>query len=142
MQRIHIELPERYHFTATIPVRVGDLNYGNHLGNDAVLALAHEARMQFLRHHGWSETDLAGAALIMSDAAIVYKSEGFYGDRIEVHVAVQHLSRAGFDLVYRMVNGTTGKDLAHVKTGMLCFDYAIRKVRSLPDSFRQQFENH
>jgi acyl-CoA thioester hydrolase len=141
MQRIHIELPEQFHFTTTIPVRVGDLNYGNHLGNDAVLALVHEARMQFLHHHGWSETDLAGVALIMADAGIVYKSEGFYGDPIEVHIAVANLSRAGFDLVYRMVNGTTGKDLALVKTGMLCFDYATRKVRSLPDAFRQQFEN-
>lgn len=115
------------------------MNYGNHLSNDRVLTLAHEARIRFLAHFGWSEFDIGGTSIIMTDAAVVYKSEGFRGNTIQVQVSVADIGNSGFDLYYRMVNLTTGKDLAHVKTGILCFDYDTRKVRRLPDVFANQF---
>ena len=46
MARIKLTLPERFPFTTTIPIRITDLNYGGHVGNDTVLALLHEARVQ------------------------------------------------------------------------------------------------
>lgn len=46
MARVHVQIPAHTHFEATVPVRVTDLNYGNHLGNDALLSIMHEARMQ------------------------------------------------------------------------------------------------
>ena len=37
MARVEIELPESFPSAVELEVRVSDLNYGNHLGNDAVL---------------------------------------------------------------------------------------------------------
>lgn len=125
-----------------IPIRISDLNYGNHLGNDAVLSLAHEARVQFLAKYGLSELEVGGAGLIMSDAAIVYKSEGHYGEIVCIEIFVTDVGRHSFDLLYRMtVDRNGGKaDLAHVKTGMVCFDYTCRKVASIPQGLQDVFE--
>jgi len=136
MARIKIDLPERSLFSTELAIRITDINYGGHLGNAAVLGLVHEARVQFLRHYGFAETDIGGAALIMSDAAVVYRSEGFYGDTVSVEVAAAEFTRTGFDLFFLLKNQSSGQELARVKTGMVAFDYAARKVCAVPEQFR------
>ncbi len=44
MPRVELELPERFQFVTEIPLRITDINYGGHLGNDALLSLLHEAQ--------------------------------------------------------------------------------------------------
>ena len=139
MARVKIDLPEKFWFTATIPVRITDLNYGNHLGNDALLSIIHEARMQFLQSFGFSELDFAGASMIMADVAISYKGEGFYGDVLSVEMAATDLNKYGFDIVYK-ISTQTGKAIAEAKTGMLCFDYKARKLMPLPAEVKADFE--
>ena len=77
--RVQLQLPETFSFQTEIPVRITDINYGNHLGNDAILSMMHEARVQFLQSLGYTELDVEGAGMIMADTAIIYKGEGFYG---------------------------------------------------------------
>ena len=84
MGRIKIEIPDNFFFTTQIPVRISDINYGNHLGNDAVLSLVHEARVRFLKEFGYTELDIEGAGIMMADVAIVYKSQGYYGDILSI----------------------------------------------------------
>ena len=135
MAKIKLELPSTFPFSTTIPIRITDINYGNHLGNDAVLSIIHEARMQFLQHHNLSELSFSGASLIMSDVAIEFKNEGFYGDVITVQVTASDFSRVGFDLFYRLTKQADEKEtvIAVAKTGMICFDYNARKVVAVPE---------
>ncbi|WP_242926455.1 acyl-CoA thioesterase [Pontibacter vulgaris] len=139
MARVQVYIPAHSHFTATIPVRITDLNYGNHLGNDALLAILHEARMQLLQNFGYSELDLGGASLIMADVAIVYKGEGFYGDVLSINMAFDDINKYGFDITYHVLN-QNGKEVARAKTGMLCFNYKERKLMSLPDEVKAKIE--
>ncbi|MBC6490064.1 acyl-CoA thioesterase [Flavihumibacter stibioxidans] len=134
MARIRLDIPADFNFTTRIPVRITDLNYGGHVGNDTILTLIHEARMQFLQQAGYSELDLAGAALIMGDVAIEFKHEMFYGDHLEVSVAAGDFSRVGFDLYYKLekVTGDRRVLIAQAKTGMVCFNYQLRKVVAIP----------
>ena len=45
MGRVKIKFPaENPLFITTIHVRIGDINYGGHVGNDAILSIIHEAR--------------------------------------------------------------------------------------------------
>lgn len=143
MARITIELPSSFPFAATIPIRITDLNYGGHVGNDTILSIIHEARLQFLKNYGYSETDLGGVGMIMGDVSIVFKNELFYGDEVRVHVAVSDLSRASFDLVYKMEKTKEGKnvDVAHARTGMVCFDYNRRKVVAVPEEVKGKWGN-
>ena len=136
MARIKLSLPENFSFFVQLPVRITDINYGNHLGNDAVLGLLHEARMQFLKKAGYSELDLAGVGLIMTDVAIEFKAEAFYGDILTAYVAAGDFSKVGFDLYYQLVKNDGEKIVAGAKTGMICFDYGRRKVVAVPDEIR------
>ncbi|AKQ44402.1 esterase [Rufibacter radiotolerans] len=139
MARIKIDLPAHFSFQTELPIRISDLNYGGHLGNDALLSLLHEARVRFLKQHGYSEMDFGGAGLIMADVGIVYKGEGFYGDTLTVQVQATEFNKYGFDLVYRLTN-QNGKEIAQAKTGMLCFDYTARKLQSVPQEALQRLE--
>ena len=132
MARVKIALPAAFLFATTVPVRITDLNYGAHLGNDALLSILHEARVQFLASLGAKEVDPATQlGFIMADVAIEYKAEAFYGDVLHIEVGVNDISKYGFDIVYQVKN-QIGKEIARAKTGMLTFDYNTRKLRALP----------
>ncbi len=139
MARIKIELPAVVHFTTEIPVRIGDINYGNHLGNDALLSLIHEARVQFLKHFGYSELDIEGASIIMNDVAIVYKSEAFYGDILRFDISVVDFHRFGCDLVYRITNEESHKEVARAKTGIVFYNFGEMKLVEVPEKFAALF---
>jgi acyl-CoA thioesterase FadM len=134
MARIKVELPEQFTFTTTIPVRITDLNYGNHVGNDTILSMIHEARVQFLQQLGYGELNLAGVGVIMSDVAIEFKSELFYGDTVIASVAAGDLTKISFDLYYKLEkkSGDTTQLVAVAKTGMVCYDYGKKKVAAIP----------
>ncbi|HCB15290.1 MAG TPA: thioesterase, partial [Gammaproteobacteria bacterium] len=72
--RIKLDLPADYSFTTELRIRITDVNYGGHLGNDAMLGLLHEARVRFLKHHGFSELDIGGCGLIMTGSSLVYNA--------------------------------------------------------------------
>ena len=136
MARIKIQLPEKFIFSTDIKPRITEINYGGHLGNDALLALAHEARERFLATHQWSEMDVDGRGLIMVDAALMYLAEIFYGTTLRVEVAVTDMSRIGCDFVFRLSDRENGQEAARIKTGMAFFDYRQRKVVRMPEVFK------
>lgn len=142
MPRIRITLPNTFHFSCIIPVRVTDINYGGHAGNDALLGMIHEARVQFLHQLGYTEFSMEGVGLIMADAAIEFKNEVFMGDKLLVSVAPGDFQRVGFDLYYRAEKETDGKKIPVVfaKTGMICFDYSQRKIAPIPGAALQRLE--
>ncbi len=135
MARIKISIPDKRFFSTQIPVRITDLNYGNHVGNDTLLSMIHEARVQFLSSLGYSELNFAGTSLIMGDVAIEFKAELFYGDVIKASVCADELTRVGFDLYYKLEKKQGDKTIlvAIAKTGMVCFDYNLRKVTAVPE---------
>ena len=119
MARIELRLPQSLPFTTEIDVRVTDMNYGSHLGNDAMLSLIHEARWRFFRSNGMTEGDVCGARLVLADAAIVYKKEAFAGDRLRFEVGV-------FDVAL----------VAEAKTGLVFLDPASGRPIAVPDRIR------
>jgi acyl-CoA thioester hydrolase len=135
MPRIKLELPSVFSFSTKIPVRITDLNYGGHVGNDTMLTFIHEARIQFLKNAGYSELEFAGVGMIMSDVMIEFKNELLYGDEIIASVAIGEFSKVGFDLFYKLEkeqNNTTIL-VAAAKTGMVCYDYQKKKVVPVPE---------
>ena len=134
MNRTRITLPASINFQCLIPVRITDLNYGGHVGNDTVLTIIHEARMQFLAQAGYTEMEFGGTGMIMADAAIEFKTELFYGDQVMVSVAANEFSKIGFNLYYKLEKKSGEKLLrvAIAKTGMICYDYDKKKIVSVP----------
>jgi acyl-CoA thioester hydrolase len=140
MTRVKLQLPTNFLFHTEIPIRISDINYGGHLGNDALLAIVHEARIQFLQNLGYSELDIEGAGMMMTDAIIVYVSEGFYGDLLFVEVGTTDFQLTHCDVVFRLTNTTSKKEVARVKTGIAFFNKQTRKITAVPDAFRKKCE--
>jgi acyl-CoA thioesterase FadM len=141
MPRIKIDLPQKFIFKTEIAVRITDINYGGHLGNDSLLSIIHEARVRFFKHLGYSEADVEGSGIIMTDAAIQYKSESFYGDELIIEVGVMDFSKIGCDIVYRIINKNSTKEIALAKTGIVFYDYKNKKVVAVPEKFKSKTES-
>ena len=135
MNRIKIKLPDSFPFFTTITIRVTDLNYGGHVGNDSFLSIIQEARQQYLLSHGFEELSIAGVGLIMADVAIEFKRELNYRDEVKVSVKADGFDKLGFDLFYKLeiYLGNQTHLIAKAKTGMLCFDYSLKKKVAVPE---------
>jgi YbgC/YbaW family acyl-CoA thioester hydrolase len=141
MARVKIKFPDdKCLIELSIPVRITDINYGGHLGNDALLSIIHEARVQLLQSWGFTELNAGGNSLIMADVAIAYKKEAFYGDILNVKIWAEEIGEKSFDLLYLIScnrNGQT-QDIGHVKTGLVCYDYELKKIANLKEALRMR----
>ena len=138
MPRIKLLKPEKKHYSTKIDLRIYDMNYGGHMGNDSVLSIAHEARVRFLSYLGVSEKNFYGSGLLMADSAIIYKKEAFYGEQLNIEITVSDLNKYGFDLFYLIFN-ISKEEIARVKTGLVCYDHNIKKLVRLPEVFYSTF---
>ena len=137
MARIKLTLPEHKIFTTKIAVRITDINYGNHLGNDALVCILHEARMQWLTSLNYTELNIKKAALIMADLAVEYKSESYYGDVCLIDIFIGEITKVSFEIYYNIYTIRKGESIliAKAKTGMVCYDYDAKKVVNIPEEF-------
>ena len=140
MARIKIDMPEKYIFSTNLDVRISDINYGNHVGNDSILSIVHEARCRFFAKLGFSELDVDGYGIIMTDSAIVYKSESHYGETLTINISTQDHNKYGCDIIYQITEKKTLRVVAEVKTGIVFFDYTQKKVVSPPQAFLDQLD--
>jgi len=143
MARIKLTIPDNIIGSIIIPVRITDINYGNHLGNDSLVSIVHEARMQWLRSNNYSELEIEGVGLIMSDLAVEYISESFYGDELQINISAGEISRVSFELYYSIQTTRDEKTIliARAKTGMVCYDYAEKKVAAVPEGLKANLNN-
>lgn len=139
MPRVKLPLPDSFPFATTVTVRATDANYGGHLGNDTLLSLLQEARVRYLRRHGYSEKSVEGAGIIMTDAVVVYASQAFPGEELRIEVVVNDVARVGCDFVYRVTEPSSEREVARAKTGIVFFDYVAGKVVPIPDGFRRRY---
>ena len=129
MNRLKINIPDHFSFSTQLTIRIGDLNYGGHVGNDTILSLLQEARQQYLQSKGHEELKIVGYGLIMVDASIEYKKELNYADSILVSVIAKDFDKMGFDFFYK-IELMQGQELmlaVKAKTGMLLYDYTNKK---------------
>ncbi len=139
MARVKVDMEGvAFVFRTDLDVRITDINYGRHVGNDAMLGLLHEARLRFLEHYGFSEEDIGGVGMLMGDAVVQFKAVAFRGDRLGIEMGLRDVERRTFDLMYRVVRESDGAVIALAKTGMVAFDYAKNRLADLPTVFLEK----
>ncbi|WP_158605977.1 thioesterase family protein [Taibaiella sp. KBW10] len=142
MSRVKIIIPERIpDYKTTLSIRVTDINYGNHLANDKLVALLHESRVLMLSAWGYTEFDVEGVSLIQADLMVSYQNEGFLGDQLSFALYLTNFTSRSFDLLYHISTIRAGQVLtiAMAKVGLVCFDYVHKKTISIPAAFTQKF---
>ena len=139
MARITLDLPDHFAFVTELRVSITHINYAGHVGNDVLLGLLHEARFQFMSHHGLQELNVEGLGIIVADSVIVYKSEAFVGETLLIAVGATDFNRYGCDFIYHVTEKASGREVARAKTGIVFFDYGQRVVAKIPTSFLALF---
>lgn len=135
MPRIKIDLPEHFTFATEIPIYIGHINYGHHLDNAALISLVSEARVRFFKALGYSELDVEGVGIVVADVAAQYRSEAFHGETLIIEMGANDFNKYGCDLVWRLSDKASGREVARGKHGIMFFDYTARKPTSAPAAF-------
>lgn len=139
MSRINLIIPEKAIYHHQFLVRIDDINYGGHMGNDSVLKYAHETRLRYLKSIGASEINLLGGSLIMADAVVLFKSEAFHGDLIDGFLFYSNITSYGFDLIYLYKRDDI--EIARVKTGLIFYNYTLKKISKAPAGIETLFKS-
>lgn len=139
MARIRIDLPDQFPFVTEITLYQSHINYGGHLDNALLLSVVSEARVRFFKSFGYAEFDVEGAGIIVADAAVQYRSEAFHGEVMCISMGVADIAGKGCDLIWRMNEKTSAREVARGKTGIVFLDYATRKTVAVPRGFAARF---
>ena len=139
MARIKIKMVDVFLFETELTIRTTDLNFANHVGNDTFVSLMQEARTRFFMDLGYSDLDVEGKGTIISDLAVVYKSQSFYGERLKFELGAGDFNKYGCDIFYRVTNAENQKLVLEAKTGIIFFDYEKNKVTTIPAGFMSHF---
>ena len=140
MARIHIELPEQFAFSTDLALYLSHMNYAGHLDNALLLTLVSEARARFFQSLGYTELNVEGVGIVVSDAALQYRSEAFHGEVMCVQMSAADFTSKGCDLLWRMTERNSGREVARGKTGIVFLDYATRQIAPVPAGFRAQLQ--
>lgn len=138
MPRVRLRRQRSYEFSYGTTLKYRDINYGGHLGNDAIVSLAQEARMDLLRKIGCREKDLGDGktGIIMIDLAVTYQAEGFVFDEIAIDSHVDEMTEMGFRIFSHFLRA--GETLALVEAGFVAFDYGESRTSTVPAIFNQR----
>jgi acyl-CoA thioesterase FadM len=139
MERLKISFPPSFLFSTQLPILITHINYGNHVGNDSFISLLHESRIRLLQHFGYTELDIEGLGLIMTDLQIQYKKQLHYADSVTIKLAIGNYTNKAFQLLYQMENNKTEQIVATACTTMLFYNYSTDKIANMPALFANKF---
>ncbi len=141
MSRIKLKIPDTRLFSTEITVRISDINYGNHLGNEMILSFMQETRLRFFQSLGYrDELNIEGIGTIQADAAIEYRGESFHGDVIKCSLFLGDLGRRSIDFYYVLENADNSRLIARGKTGIAFYDYKLKTTVSIPPALLEKVQ--
>ena len=138
MARIVFDLPPYFGFCTEMQIYISHVNQGGHLDNAQLLSLVSEARVRFFQSLGYPEADVGGLSIVVGDIVAQYKSEGFHGETMRVEMTPQDFNRYGCDLVFRMTELSTRREVARGKIGVVFLDRTARKPAPIPETVRER----
>lgn len=136
MPRIKVSPPDQFLFSMERSVGISDVNYAKHLDSVAMVNILHEARLQFLASLGFTESNIYGLGMVVTDLAVDYRSESFANDRLIVDVGVSGFNRYGFDVGLQVTNSALEAVVCNAKMGVVFFDFDAHKIEQVPSAFK------
>ena len=137
MTRLHVTVPERFLFRMERTVGLSDTNYAKHLDSVSMVNILHEARLQFLASLGFTESNIYGLGLVVTDLAVDYLSESFADDCLLIDVGVSKFIRYGFDVGFRVSNKALETLVCNGKCGVVFFDFDRHQLTKVPAGFKE-----
>lgn len=123
MERVKLDFPaEAVIHRHPLTVRVTDMNYGRHLGHDAIVSLLHEARVQAFAALNLPEWDMCGYPSLVADLAIQYLSEARWPDALVIETAVPAPQGKALTIYQRIRQSESQKIVATARVNQLLID--------------------
>ena len=138
MTRLHVAIPEEFLFRMERTVGLSDINYAKHLDSVSMVKILHEARLQFLASLGFTEANVYGLGLVVSDLSVDYISESFANDRLIIDVGVSKFTRHGFDIGFKVSNKALETIVCNGNFGLVFFDFDKHELASVPSGFEER----
>lgn len=136
MPRIKVSAPEQILFSMERGVGISDINYAKHLDSVSMVNILHEARLQFLASLGFTEGNIYGLGMVVTDLAVDYRSESFANDLLIVDVGVSEFNRYGFDIGFQVTNSALESTVCSAKMGVVFFDFDRHQITEVPNAFK------
>ncbi|MBN2545380.1 MAG: thioesterase family protein [Spirochaetes bacterium] len=135
MSKVKLKSLDKYEYEYKRILLVKDINYGGHLGNDALVTILHEARIDLFNKLGATEFDLGDNAtsIIMADLIVNYTGEGFMLDEIKIMTHIDDISSASFRLFHKIIK--QDKTLALAEVGIISYNYKDKQIVEIPEVF-------
>jgi len=117
-------------------VGISDVNFARHLNSVAMVNILHEARLQFLASMGFTEGNIYGLGMVVTDLAVEYRAESFANDLLIIDVGVSGLNRYGFDIGMQVTNSALETNVCNAKMGIVFFDFDKHQIAQVPGAFK------
>ena len=137
MPRIKLDPPEEFSFRMEKSVGLSDLNYARHLDSLSMLKILHEARLQYLANLGFTEENIFGLGMVMTDLSVDFRSESFANDVLVIEVGVGKVNRYGIDICLKVTNSALDAVVCMAKMGVVLFDFDKHQMVAVPRQFKQ-----
>lgn len=139
MERVRLSFPEKdVMHRHPLTVRITDMNYGRHLGHDALVSLLHEARIQALASLGLTEWDMHGYPSVVADLAVQYQSEARWPDSLSVETAIPTPQGKALSVYHRVVKSagdkSDGEVVATARVNQLLVDARTGRPVAIPET--------
>ncbi|WP_447553477.1 acyl-CoA thioesterase [Vreelandella sp. EE22] len=132
MERVTLDFPETSIIHRhSLTVRITDMNYGQHLGHDALVSLLADARAQAFASLAYPEWDMAGYPSVVADLTVMYQRETRFADRLVVETAVPEPEGKALTVYHRVLNERDER-VATARVTLLLLDPAAGKTVAVP----------
>jgi acyl-CoA thioester hydrolase len=122
-------------------VRISDINYGGHMGNERALVAFQQARIEWLETLGLSELNIGeGRGLIQRRANVEYLREISLGDILNIKIYPVEIKGSYFVLGHE-VNNQNGITVLTGNVTLGSFDYNNKKLAKIPNTLKEILEN-
>lgn len=120
-----------------LQVKISDINYGGHMGNDKALLFFQDARIQFLKLLGFDEHHIGeNTGIIISEAHVYFRKEVFLYDILSPSIYIEKISKRSFVMNYKFFRISDQICVFEGNTKIYAFDYLTRKACYLPENFK------
>jgi len=137
MPRIKLDPPDEFRFRMEKSVGLSDLNYARHLDSQSMLNILQEARLQYLASLGFTEENIFGLGMVMTDLAVDFRSESFANDVLTIDVGIGKVNRYGIDICLKVTNSALDSVVCMARMGVVLFDFDKHQMVAIPPQFKQ-----
>ena len=138
MERVKLDFPaEAIIHRHPLTVRVTDMNYGRHLGHDALVSLLHEARIQAFAALDLPEWDMYGYPSIVADLAVQYQSEARWPEALIIETAVPEPQGKALTVYQRVLTRDDKRIVATARINQLLIDLKAGRPVEVPAQVKQ-----